>query len=305
MFHLPRRQPPGPKLPLKQRARRQAIRLVKLLVIAYIGIGLMLALLQTRLIFIGASTQNTPDAVVEPPPLSELVHLQAAGATPITGLFGRSVEGASATARRPTVLFFYGNAMCMKDALANFHDFRRAGANVMIVDYEGFGMSGGKPSEQGCYATAEAAYQYLLTRTDIDRHNLVPAGWSLGAAVAIDLAAKHAKDHTLSGVMTFSAFTSMVDTAQHHYPIFPISLMLMHRFDSLSKMPAINVPLLMVHGRLDDIVPYAMHARLRAAATAPVTDLTLDHAAHNDLFDADEATLQPAIEKFLRARSTL
>lgn len=289
-------------LPLKQRVKRQAVRLVKLLVIAYLVVGVMLAAFQTKLIFIGASTQGTAAAVVDPPPISELVHMQAADGTKIEGMFGRSVEGAEAALRRPTVLFFYGNAMCMKDAVDNFQLFRHAGVNCMIVDYEGFGMSGGKPSEAGCYAAAEAAYQHLVSRTDIDARNIVPAGWSLGAAVAIDLAAKHAGEGRVSGVMTFSAFTSMVDTAQHHYPIFPVSLLLVHRFDSVGKIGKVDVPLLMGHGRLDDIVPFAMHDRLVKAAKAPVTEVVLDDAGHNDFFDQDEETLEKAVKGFLEAR---
>jgi fermentation-respiration switch protein FrsA (DUF1100 family) len=292
------------KLSWKQRVKRQTVRLVKLLAIAYVVVGLMLAAFQTKLIFIGASTQGTEAAVVDPPPISELVHLRAADGTRIEGLFGRSVDGEAAALRRPTVLFFYGNAMCMKDAVDNFHIFRHAGVNCMIVDYEGFGMSGGKPSEAGCYAAAEAAYQHLLMRTDIDTKNIVPAGWSLGAAVAIDLAARHAGEGRVSGVMTFSAFTSMVDTAQHHYPIFPVSLLLVHRFDSVSKIGKVDVPLLMGHGRLDDIVPLGMHERLVKAARGPVTEVVLDDAGHNDFFDADEEQLEKAVKGFLDGRRT-
>ncbi|HVX85469.1 MAG TPA: alpha/beta hydrolase [Phycisphaerae bacterium] len=299
-----RRRPPVPKLPFKARAKRQAIRLVKLLVFLYLLIGIMLALFQSKLIFIGASTQGTDYARLSPPTGSELVHLKAADGTPITGLFARSFHD---PARQPTVLFFYGNAMCMSDAVDMATLFRQHGPNVMLVDYEGYGLSGGKPSEQGCYAAAEAAYQHLLARTDIDTQRIIPAGWSLGAAVAIDLAARHADDPSpahIVALMTFSAFTSMTATAQHHYPIFPVSLLLIYRFDSLSKMGRVHVPMLMVHGAKDDIVPYAMHAQLVNAARAggaTVADLTLEDAAHNDLFDSDEETLDAALTDFLRA----
>jgi pimeloyl-ACP methyl ester carboxylesterase len=300
---FPRRRPPAPKLPFKARAKRQAIRLAKLLIFLYLFIGIMLAIFQSKLIFIGASTQGAPYAQLSPPTASELVHLHAADGTPITGLFARSFHD---PAHQPTILFFYGNAMCMTDAVDMSTIFRRHGPNVMLVDYEGYGMSGGKPSEQGCYAAAEAAYQHLLTRTDIDTRRIIPAGWSLGAAVAIDLAARHTADPApahIIALMTFSAFTSMTATAQHHYPIFPVSLMLIHRFDSLSKIGRIHVPMLMAHGAKDDIVPYSMHAELVAAARAagaPVTDLTLPDAAHNDLFDTDEDTLDTALSDFLR-----
>jgi pimeloyl-ACP methyl ester carboxylesterase len=290
----------------RQRARRIAFRIVRSALVVYLTVILVMSLLQTKLIFMGAATQGRADSVVTPPPGSELLHLTAADGTKIAALFAspRKSDGSPlATNNLPTVIYFYGNAMCLNDALGEVQMFRSLGANVLAVEYAGFGMSGGKPSEQGCYLAAETAYQHLLTRTDIDPHKLIPAGWSLGGAVAIDLASRHAGEGHICGVMTFSTFTSMVDVARCHYPGVPVSLLLQHRFLSDEKIGSIRVPLLLCHGRQDDIAPFKMSDRLAATAEkagVPITRLILDHAAHNDFFIQDEARVESAVAQFLK-----
>jgi uncharacterized protein len=290
----------------RRRARRIAFRIVRLVLVIYLTVILVISLLQTKLIFMGAATQGRADSVVSPPPASEILQLTAADGTKIAALFAtpRNPDGSALTPNKlATIIYFYGNAMCLNDALGEVQMFRSLGANILAVEYAGFGMSGGKPSEQGCYLAAETAYQHLLTRTDIDTHKLIPAGWSLGGAVAIDLASRHANDGHICGVMTFSTFTSMVDVARCHYPGVPVSLLLKHRFLSEDKVGAIRVPLLLCHGRQDDIAPFKMSDRLAAAAEkggVPVTRLILDHAAHNDFFIQDEARVESAVAQFLK-----
>jgi uncharacterized protein len=276
------------------RLRRLAWKLLRI----YLLVILVLALFQKKLIFIGTSTQGRPEAQVSPVD-SELVHLRAPDGTAITGLFGQAMNNAN-PATAPTILWFYGNAMCMNDALPEFLLFRRLGANVLLIDYLGYGMSGGDASEEGCYQAAEAGYQYLLTRSDIDTHKLIPAGWSLGGAVAIDLAARHAGDAHIAGVMTFCTFTSMADVGQYHYPFVPVKLLLTQRFNSEEKLPRIRVPILIGHGCHDSIVPYAMSDRLAKAAGGKVTRLTCTHADHNDFFDVAADQFPAAVTVFLQ-----
>ena len=295
---------PTPPATIPQRRRFRRLRSIawKLLRV-YLLVILVLALLQKKLIFIGASTQGTPEAQVTPVD-SELLHLHAPNGTaapiPIAALFGKTTNPATNPATAPTLLWFYGNAMCMNDALSEFLLFRRLGANVLLVDYAGYGMSGGDASEQGCYQAAEAAYQYLLTRPDIDTHKLIPAGWSLGGAVAIDLAARHAGDSHIAGVMTFCTFTSMAEVAQHHYPFAPVKLLLTQRFASEEKIGKIHVPMLIAHGRRDSIVPFAMSDRLSKAASGKVLRIEAPDADHNDFFDVAAEQIQKSAAEFLQ-----
>jgi hypothetical protein len=145
-------------------------------------------------------------------------------------------------------------------------------------------MSGGKPSERGCYAAADAAYDYLLTRGDLKQKKIVAFGWSLGAAVAIDLADRR----PVQGLVTFSAFTSMKAMAHERFPWLPTSLLLRSHFDNLRKIQAIGCPIFLVHGAADDLVPPEMCGELAAVAGEPprVTMLLVPGAGHNDLFDS-------------------
>ena len=295
---------PTPPATIPQRRRFHRLRRLawKILRLDLLVI-LVLALLQKKLIFIGASTQGTPEAQVTAVD-SQLLHLHTPDSTappiPIAALFGKSLNPSTNPATAPTILWFYGNAMCMNDALSEFLLFRRLGANVLLVDYAGYGMSGGDASEQGCYQAAEAAYQYLLTRPDIDTRKLIPGGWSLGGAVAIDLAARHAADSHIAGVMTFCTFTSMAEVAQHHYPFVPVKLLLTQRFASEEKIGKIRVPILIAHGRRDSIVPFAMSARLSKAAAGKVLRIEAPAADHNDFFDVAAQQVQQSVAEFLR-----
>jgi len=260
---------------------------------------------QRYLIFPGAATQGRPDAAVRAGEGEELLRLRAGTGDTIAALFGRALNADGSprpdAARRPTVLFFYGNGMCLADCYHEFKTFRRLGANVMIPDFVGYGMSSGVAGEIGVYSTADAAYEHLLTRSDIDTGKIVPAGWSLGSGAAIHLASTRANTaHPAAGLMTFSAMTSVTDIARKLFPYLPTSLLLRHRFENEKKMHAVRCPVLIVHGRHDSIIPPAMAPRLAAAAGGPVTRLDVD-TDHNDLFEKGGGELTGAIKKFLDA----
>ena len=127
--------------------------------------------------------------------------------------------------------------------------FRDMGYHVMLVDYPGYGLSQGSPSEQGCYDAGQAAYDYILARPDVDAGRIVIAGWSLGSGVAIELVHRHKDDGHIRALMTFCAFYSMVDVAQRHYPFLPVSAVLKHRFLSADKVRDLSLPWFLAHGR--------------------------------------------------------
>src|SRR5439155_8969155 len=173
------------------------------------------------LIFPGAATQGHPDAVVRPAGGAQIVSLTASTGDTVTALFGPALtpDGRphSDALHRPTILYFYGNGMCMADCEGQFEKFRRRGFNMMVPDFLGYGMSGGKPSEQGVYATADACFEHLLTRRDVDAKKIVPFGWSLGSAAAIHLASTR----QVPCLVLVSAVTSIADMARSVFPIMP------------------------------------------------------------------------------------
>jgi fermentation-respiration switch protein FrsA (DUF1100 family) len=262
---------------------------------------LSLYALQGKMIFPGASTQGTREAVVRPRPGTDLVKLPTSMGNHVFALYGPALAAdgkPDPTADlRPSMIYFYGNAMCMAYAGSEFERFRRLGFNVLIVDYLGYGMSEGSASEKGCQATADAAYDYLVSTRAVSPDHIIAAGWSLGGAVAIDLASRR----EVAGLIAFSTFTSARDMGRTIFPIPLPSWFLIHRFNSLEKMPKIACPILLGHGRRDPLVPFAMFERLASAARAPVTRLVIDRAEHNDFYDVGGRQIDQALREFARS----
>jgi pimeloyl-ACP methyl ester carboxylesterase len=283
----------------RPRLRRWVVTLIRVPLLVYAGVVIIFFSLQARLIFPGSQTQGTPEAVVRPPPGAELVALTTARGDRVVALFGKALTpdgsprlDASAC---PTLLYFYGNAMCLRDASDEFTRFRRLGANVLIPEYVGYGMSGGQPGESGCRETAEAALAHLGSRRDVDRGRVVVAGWSLGGAVALDLAA----GHPVAGVATFCTFTRMSDMSRRLFPFLPGSLLLRHRFENDSKIAQVGCPVLIGHGRGDQVIPFEMADRLAAAAKGPVTRVTIEEADHNDFFESGGERVATPLRRFI------
>jgi fermentation-respiration switch protein FrsA (DUF1100 family) len=277
------------------------MRIARILAAVYLGFAAVMFSIQARIIFPGHETQAQPFAEVRPRPGTELVRLTTRQGVPIVALYGPAMTADGhadpRSAERPTLLYFYGNAMCLKDAGSDFERFRRLGINVLIPEYVGYGMSGGSPSEWGCQATADAAYEFLVDTRGTEPNRIIVGGWSLGGAVAVDLASRK----PVAGLIMFCTFTSGVDMAHRIVPVLPASLLLRHRFDNVRKIPRVTCPILIGHGRDDRIVPFEMGERLAAAARTPVTALWIDGADHNDFFDVAGRRVDQAVVRFINA----
>jgi fermentation-respiration switch protein FrsA (DUF1100 family) len=185
--------------------------------------------------------------------------------------------------------------MCMADAVGEFDAFRRLGANVAVVEYPGYGMSSGKPGEASFYAAADAAYEAITHRADVDPRQIIPTGWSIGAGTAIDMAHRH----PAAAVATFSAFTSLPDMARHLLPMFPTKWLLRHRFDNERKLRDLAMPTFLAHGTQDSIVPFPMEAKLAKAAKGKVTLVEVQGGDHNDVFEVGDRELLEAFGSFI------
>lgn len=225
----------------------------------------------------------------------------------VAAYFGRACKRNGSldpdSAHRPTLLFFYGKGGSLAWERPLLASMRGLDANVLMADYVGFGLSGGTASEASCFATAEACYDFLRTRRDVDPNSIVIAGYSLGSGVAVDLAARELAAHRpVAGLALFAAFTSLADEAHAEYPFYPTPLLrvlLRSQFSSASKMPRVTCPLLLVHSRADRLIPLGMADTLAGACAGPVTRLTVSRADHGFYFSQAGAAIYPALGLFL------
>ena len=176
----------------------------------------------------------------------------------------------SGRADAPTILYFHGNDKNIGHArdLEYARGMHGLGYNVLMVDYRGYGKStGGKPNESKVYEDAESAWNYLVRKRSIAPGRIFIYGHSLGGAIAIDLAVRHPE---AAGVIEESSFTSMPAIASASgYGFLPTGILIHERFDSLSKVPKLKIPLMVIHGTWDAVVPYQMGQQLFDAAPSP------------------------------------
>lgn len=195
----------------------------------------------------------------------------------------------------PAVLVLPGNAgnRSLRAPLAEL--LTDLGASVLLVDYRGFGGNPGRPSQTGLHRDALAARDYLRSRGDVDGDRLVYFGESLGAAVALALAAEHPP----AGVVLRSPFTSLTDVGRLHYPALPVRLLLRDRYRSEDTIRHVAAPLLVVAAERDGIVPPSQSRRLYDAASEPKRFLLVEGADHNDPALLDGPQLRAAVRRFL------
>jgi len=184
----------------------------------------------------------------------------------------------NAAVERPrTILFCHGNGGNISHRLDTGEYLTRLGVNVLLFDYRGYGLSDGEPSEENCYADAEAAYGWLAEVKGVRPADLFLFGRSLGGAVAIQLAASE----PCAGVAVESSFTTVADMGQRMYPFMPIRLLARYRFDALGTIKRLACPVLVAHSPQDEMVPYDMGRALFEAAPEPKVFIELS-GGHNE-----------------------
>jgi uncharacterized protein len=183
-------------------------------------------------------------------------------------------------ANAPVLLYLHGTHWNLTGSAARIPRWQRMGFAVLAIDYRGFGQSDGEvPSEDGVYQDAQAAWDYLkLAYPDNKRFIL---GHSLGGAVAVDLARRNPD---ASGLILEATFTSIPDMVKESkWGFIPVGFLITQRFDALDKIRDVKVPILLIHGTLDSIVPAQMSRRLFEAAHAPKKLLIVEGGSHHNL----------------------
>jgi fermentation-respiration switch protein FrsA (DUF1100 family) len=180
---------------------------------------------------------------------------------------------APAPAATHAVLFTHGNAEDAGHQVPFLEIYRSLGVTVLAVDYPGYGLSTGVPSEPGAYAAADAALAHLGA-LGFPPERVVLHGRSLGGAVVVDVAARH----RVAGLILESTFTSAFQV------MLPFGGLPGDRFTSLAKLPRVTAPTLVIHGTRDEVIPFSHGQRIfRAFPPGQARSWWVEGAGHNDL----------------------
>ncbi len=241
------------------------------LVIAYLGLGIILYFRQSSFLYV-----PTAEVLYDPEQLGlnfENVQLRTEDDVKLAGWF-IPAENAEFT-----FLFCHGNGGNISHRLDSINIFNGLGLNCFIFDYRGYGNSGGKPTEEGTYRDAMASYKWLRQEKKLPAEKIILFGRSLGGSVAAYLAGKV----EVKGLIIEGGFTSYVDIGQKFYPYMAVRLFASYCYKTIDYVRIVNCPVLMIHSREDEVVPFEFGLKLYEAANEPKEFIEI-FGSHNDGF---------------------
>jgi len=193
--------------------------------------------------------------------------------------------------KNKTILYFHGNAGDLTNRVHKLNKLKNLNVNILIISWRGFSGNPGKPTEKNLYNDARKSVEWL-NKVGIKNKDIILYGESLGTGVATELG----QDNSFAGIILESPFTSIADTAKIYYPYLPIDLLIKDRYDSLKKIKNINIPILVMHGKKDEVVPFKMGKELFEKANKPKLSYFPDNDNHMMEFND---RLMNSLKKFL------
>jgi fermentation-respiration switch protein FrsA (DUF1100 family) len=215
------------------------------------------------------------------------VQLKTSDGLMVYGWYWPAPEG------RPTVVIFHGNGGSLRSQRYRLAHFKDAGMGVFLLAYRGYSGSDGTPSEEGLYADARAALDWLKAQ-GVGDEQIALYGQSLGTGVAT----KMASERRVAMVLLESPYTSTTDVAAFRFPIVPVYWLMNDRYESLARIASVKAPLLVMHGGADYVIPQSLGKRLFDMAPQPKEGFWPAGLGHNDIFDnGGFATARDFIER--------
>tara|TARA_B110001452_G_scaffold142397_1_gene118403 strand:- start:709 stop:1509 length:801 start_codon:yes stop_codon:yes gene_type:complete len=163
-----------------------------------------------------------------------------------------------------TVVFFHGNAGNLLNRVYKLNELNKLEINILISSWRSFSGNKGKPTEKNLYYDAKKIVKWIKMQ-GVESKDIILYGESLGTGVVTELASKN----DFGGIILESPFTSIADAAKIYYPYLPVNFLLRDRYDSKSKIKNIKIPILIMHGKMDNIVPQKMGKELFEKANDP------------------------------------
>jgi fermentation-respiration switch protein FrsA (DUF1100 family) len=266
------------------------------LVLAYVLLAVLAWKLQDRLAFPAPrsplplpSTLGIPDGMT--------VSVVTADSVVLRGWYLPPDPAPENSEKAPAIIWFYGNMETVEGIAPFLIRFRPPGMGLLVLDYRGYGTSEGRPTEEGVYLDAEAAWDYLTNRPEIDPTRIGVFGRSIGSAVALHLAT----ERPVRALVLDSPLSSAREMARLHYKFLP-TFMTRLKLDNLSRAERLTIPLIVFHGTDDWITPIAMGRRIAELGRAEEL-IEIQGAGHNDTQfiggDAYVARFQEFLERHL------
>lgn len=195
--------------------------------------------------------------------------------------------------KKKTLVFFHGNAGNLRNRIYKLNEIDKMNVNFLLISWRGFSNNLGKPTEDGLYEDAASAIRWLEKR-NIKKSDIILYGESLGTGVALELA----KRDIYAGIILESPYTSMVDMAEILYPYLPVSILLKDRYVSIEKIKENKSPILVMHGKMDMLVPFFMGKKIYEEANNPKYSYFPSGSGHMMRYDP---YLVDALQKFINS----
>jgi fermentation-respiration switch protein FrsA (DUF1100 family) len=247
------------------------IYILGVLFVVYVGWGLMLYILQPRLLYV---------------PMREVLYTPAEVNLEFENVIFKTADGLRlsgwfipAQNSQFTILFCHGNGGNMMHCLDSIDIFHNLGLNCLIFDYRGYGNSEGKPSEEGTYLDAQAAYKWLTEEKKVPPGDIIVFGMSLGGSIAAHLAGKN----KVAALVIESAFTSYADIGSRFYPYMPVRWFARFGYKTIHYIKDIRCPIMLIYSRDDEVMPFEFGLELFNSANEPKEFVEI-FGGHNDCF---------------------
>lgn len=267
--------------------------IVLFIVIVYVGFAAFLFIFQAKLLFF-------PDRVIVDTPRSagldyDSVTLITKDNIKISAWYVPAPSGGN---DRGTILFCHGNAGNISHRIELIKIFHDLGLNVLIFDYRGYGESEGKPSEKGMYRDVDAAWDFLIKTKNTPENRIIIVGRSLGGAIG----AYVAQNRNPKGLILDSTFVSVKDLGAELYRFIPVRWMSRFSFNTVKFLRNVSVPVLVIHSRNDDVVPFHHGQRVYESAQGEKSFLEIS-GLHNDGYLTSSNKYTEGIDSFISQSS--
>jgi len=195
--------------------------------------------------------------------------------------------------RLKTIVYFHGNAGKLENRIHKLNHFKDMDVNFLIIAWRGFSGNEGKPSEEGLYIDGNSAIMWLKN-LGLSEEDIIIYGESLGTGIATEIA----QNNNFAGLVLETPFTSMIEAAKNFYPYIPVSLILKDKYKNNLKIKNVNIPVLVMHGETDQIVPFWMGEKIYEIANQPKYSYFTKYDDHMMEFDEN---LVLALKAFIKS----